>query len=59
MTPQPEKQNAIQQKFNGDLLLCKKDQDLAAERYPAVLHVLDHPELRDCFTQYDDPANSA
>jgi hypothetical protein len=46
-------------KFNDDLLLREDDRALASRRYPSIFHVLDHPELRDLFSQYDTPANSA
>lgn len=46
-------------KFNDDLLLAREDRDLAARKYPAILHVLDHPELRQLFAVYDGPANRA
>jgi hypothetical protein len=46
-------------KFNDDLLLAREDRDLAARKYPAISHVLDHPELRQLFAVYDVPANLA
>src|SRR5262245_57915525 len=46
-------------KFNDDLLLNEQDQDLAARKYPTIFHVLDHPELRQFFLQYDEQANRA
>jgi FtsH-binding integral membrane protein len=46
-------------KFNDDLLLAREDRDLAARKYPAIWHVLDHPELRQLFAVYDAPANRA
>lgn len=46
-------------KFNDDLLLAQEDRDLAARKYPAIYHVLDHPELRHLFSKYDGPANRA
>ena len=46
-------------KFNDDLLLNHEDRDLAARRYPSIIHVLDHPELRQVFALYDKPANQA
>ncbi len=52
-------QNPLQQKFNDDLLIHKEDQHVALELYPTVLHVLDHPELRRCFIDYDEKANHA
>ena len=47
------------QKFNDDILSAPEDRELAAGKYPTVLHVLDHPELRDFFGQYDAPAKRA
>lgn len=46
-------------KFNDDLLLAQEDRDLAARKYPAILHVLDHPEMRHLFVAKDGPANRA
>lgn len=46
-------------KFNDDLLLAREDRDVAARKYPSVIHVLDHPELRHSFAAYDGPANRA
>jgi len=43
--------------FNDDLLLAEPDRKLAARLYPTILHVLDHPELRQLFSEYDEPAN--
>jgi hypothetical protein len=52
-------ENALEQRFNDDLLVREEDRHLAAKLYPTVLHVLDHPELRNCFAHYDEPANHA
>jgi hypothetical protein len=46
-------------KFNDDLLLHDSDRRLAASKYPSVFHVLDHPELRQLFSEYDEPASRA
>jgi len=46
-------------KFNDDLLLHDSDRKLAAGKYPSIYHVLDHPELRQLFSEYDEPANRA
>src|ERR1035437_2636838 len=46
-------------KFNDDLLLQDADRRLAAKQYPSIFHVLDHPELRELFLQYDAPAKRA
>jgi hypothetical protein len=46
-------------KFNDDLLLAPKDRQFAARKYPTIFHVLDHPELRQLFSRYDQPANAA
>jgi hypothetical protein len=48
-----------QHKFNSDLLLAREDREFAAAKYPTMLHVLDHPELRHLFAAYDQPANRA
>ena len=47
------------QKFNDDLLLGQTDREVAARRYPTILHVLDNPELRNYFGTFDSPANRA
>ena len=44
-------------KFNDDLLLLDTDRQRAAQAYPTIIHVLDDPELRDAFLQFDVPAN--
>jgi hypothetical protein len=46
-------------KFNDDLLLLEEDRKLASIKYPTIFHVLDHPQLRQLFSQYDTPANRA
>ena len=46
-------------KFNDDLLLHESDRELAARKFPSIVHVLDHPELRKLFIEYDAPANRA
>jgi hypothetical protein len=46
-------------KFNDDLLLDDEDRNLANRKYPTIAHVLDHPELRHLFLQFDEPANRA
>jgi hypothetical protein len=48
-----------EQKFNDDLLLGKKDRELAERRYPTILHILDNPSLRRYFEKFDAPANRA
>jgi hypothetical protein len=47
------------QKFNDDLLLNESDVALATRRYPTIVHVLDHPELRNYFERFEAPANGA
>jgi hypothetical protein len=51
--------NFDKQKFNDDLLMGKGDYEVASHRYPTLLHVLDHPELRSYFETFDAPANRA
>ena len=46
-------------KFNDDLLFRPEDLELAAVKYPSILHILDHPELRDFFFGYDEAAKRA
>jgi len=49
----------MEHQFNGDMLASKEDQQLAREEYPEIIHVLDHPKLRDEFLRYDKVANTA
>jgi hypothetical protein len=49
----------MEHQFNGDLLASAEDQQLAHEEYPEIVHVLDHPALRDEFLRYDNVANTA
>jgi hypothetical protein len=46
-------------RYNSDLLSSKLDLEAARKRYPDIIHVLDHPELRAHFVEYDNPANRA
>jgi hypothetical protein len=46
-------------KFNDDMLLHESDRKLAASKYPSIVHVLDHQELRHLFIEYDAPASRA
>lgn len=50
---------ALVHQFNGDLLVTGHDQKLAKDLYRDIYHVLDHPELRQKFQDYDDIANSS
>jgi hypothetical protein len=43
--------------LNDDLLLTEEDRKLAASSFPAIVHVLDFPNLRDLFAAYEAPAN--
>jgi hypothetical protein len=52
-------EDLLQHKFNDDLLLAKPDRDVAARRYPTILHVLDNQEVRGYFREFDEPANRA
>jgi hypothetical protein len=47
-----------QHKFNDDLLTNPGDLGRARILYPGLFHVLDHPELRNLFLDYDKPANA-
>ncbi len=49
----------VDQIFNDDLLFAEADRDLAARQFPAIMHVLYHPALRDFFEEFDVPANAA
>ena len=53
--PAPEQKH----KFNDDLLLKQEDQEQAARSYPSIWHVLDYPDLRRLFSDYDGVANRA
>jgi hypothetical protein len=46
-------------KFNDDLLLEDADRKWAEKRFPSIYHVLDHPQLRGLFDQFDIPAKRA
>jgi hypothetical protein len=46
-------------RFNDDLLAGATDIAEARKRFPSLMHVLDHPELRQLFQRYDVPANAA
>jgi hypothetical protein len=48
-----------ERKFNDDLLMQDADRKLAAKKFPSIFHVLDHPQLRDLFVQFDRPATNA
>ena len=49
----------ITQKFNDDLLLTEPDRRLACDLFPELAHVLDFPDLRELFVQYETLANHA
>jgi hypothetical protein len=49
----------LEHRFNDDLLISQHDQDLARKEYPAIYHVLDHPQLRNEFLRLDAVANRA
>ena len=49
----------ITQKLNDDLLLTESDRKLAFDLFPELAHVLDFPELRELFVQYEAQANRA
>jgi hypothetical protein len=46
-------------RFNDDLLFGGEDLHYAREKYPTIRHVLDDPELRRFFSEYNEPANRA
>jgi hypothetical protein len=43
--------------LTDDLLLTEEDRKLAASSFPAIVHVLDFPSLRELFAAYEGPAN--
>jgi hypothetical protein len=49
----------MEHQFNGDMLASAEDRQLASVEYPEIIHVLDHPALRDEFLRYDKVANTA
>jgi hypothetical protein len=44
---------------NDDLFVNPSDYADAKRQFPTIIHVLDHPELRECFEHFNDLANSA
>ena len=46
-------------RFNDDLLLGEGDRQQAQKLFPAVFHVLNHPELQALFRSFDESANAA
>jgi hypothetical protein len=46
-------------RFNDDILMTEEDRQQAQKMFPAVFHVLDHPELRALFAKFDSLANAA
>lgn len=60
----PETRSAVgepEQKhlFNGDLLIDETDRTTAEKLYANIYHVLDHPELRETFSDYNTKAETA
>jgi hypothetical protein len=49
----------IYRKFNDDLLTNPGDIDYVTRQYPWLIPILDHPDLRDLFRQFDKQANTA
>jgi len=49
----------LPEEFNDDLLLSEQDRKWASDTFPALMHVLDFPQLRDDFSKYDDKANQS
>ena len=45
--------------FNNDLLVNAGDLAYIKNEFPEIIHVLDHPELREVFLRYDGKANAA
>ena len=43
--------------LTDDLLLTEDDRKLAASSFPAIVHALDFPSLRELFAAYEAPAN--
>jgi hypothetical protein len=54
-----DKSGSLRQKFNDDLLIHQEDRVVPAKLYPRVLHLVDHPEVRPYFVEYDESANAA
>jgi hypothetical protein len=49
----------MEHQFNGDMLASEQDQQLARDEYPEIYHILNHPELRKAFLDYDRIANTS
>lgn len=47
----------LEHRFNSDLLLSESDREIAKTAYPEIYHVIDHPDLRKEFADYDTIAN--
>lgn len=45
--------------FNDDLLMNETDLAYARLQFPKIIHVLDHPQLREKFAKYEKEANKA
>jgi hypothetical protein len=45
--------------FNDDLLMTEEALAYATAQFPQIIHVLDHPQLRDMFAKYEKQANHA
>jgi hypothetical protein len=45
--------------FNDDLLMNDADLAYARSQFSSIIHVLDHPRLREKFAQYENQANEA
>lgn len=47
-----------ERRYNSDILLAHADRELAQQQFPKIYHILDHPELRNKFSEYDKIANT-
>lgn len=46
-------------RFNNDLLVDEQDRETAITAFPDVAHIIDYPELRKLFLEFDVPAGAA
>jgi hypothetical protein len=49
----------LPEEFNDDLLLSEQDRKWASDTFPTLIDVLDFPQLRDDFRDYDEKANQS
>jgi hypothetical protein len=55
----PDDDGHLGHKFNDDIALADDDLDFLREQFPEILHVLDHPDLREEFAKHEKVANTS